>query len=143
MVVNKIPLYVFEVLDKVRKARSKEQKISILRENETWALKDVLGGIYDDSISWILPGGTPPFKESREESVPSNLLRRHKDFKYFFKGGPGEKLNTVKREALFIGLLEGIHPQDAELVIKMINKEKLDGITKNVVIEAFPSLPIK
>ena len=44
---------------------------------------------------------------------------------------------------MFIGLLEAIHPKDAELVVQMINKQKVDGITKNVVMEAFPTLPIK
>ena len=40
--VNKISLLIFEILDKVRKARKKEDKVRILKENESWALKDVL-----------------------------------------------------------------------------------------------------
>ena len=47
---------------------------------------------------------------------------------------------AFKREEIFIGLIEAIHPEDAKLVIAMINKEKLNGITKNVVEEAFPGL---
>ena len=43
---------------------------------------------------------------------------------------------------MFISLLEGIHPEDAKLVVQMINKEKIDGLTKNIVKEAFPGLPI-
>ena len=37
-------------------------------------------------------------------------------------------------------MLESIHPKDAELLVKMINKEAPKGITKNIVMEAFPGL---
>ena len=49
-------------------------------------------------------------------------------------------MTKSKKETLFIGLLEGIHPKDAELVVNMINKEKIEGLTKNVIKEAFPNL---
>ena len=45
-----------------------------------------------------------------------------------------------KREQIFIGILEGVHPEDAKVVLSMINKEKLKGITEPVVKEAFPNL---
>jgi hypothetical protein len=132
MAVNKVDLFVFEIIDRVRKARTKELKLQILKENDIWAVKDVLGGIYSEKITWNLP-----------EGAPSNLKRRNTDFRNFFKGGPGDKLPRHKREGLFIALLEAIHPEDAKLVIKMVNKEKIEGITKNVVMEAFPTLPIE
>ena len=47
---------------------------------------------------------------------------------------------AVKREKIFIGLIEGIHPEDAQLVINMVNKTPIEGISKNVVKEAFPGL---
>jgi hypothetical protein len=49
-------------------------------------------------------------------------------------------LTPVKRESIFLGLIEGIHPEDARLVISMINKEKPQGITRPVIEEAFPKL---
>ena len=133
-------LLVYEVIDKATKARTKEEKISILQNNESWALKDVLRGTYDSTVQWILPKGEPPYRANKPESPPSNLLRRNVDFKFFVKGGPGEKMPPYKRENLFIGLIEGIHPEDAKVVITMINKEKLGGITRNVVEESFPGL---
>ena len=141
MPVNEIKLYVFEVLDKVRKARTKEEKIKLLRKHEDWALKDILLGTYSDKFQWNLPEGKVPFRASEEYNAPTDLRRQHTQFRYFFKGGPGDKMPVIKRESLFIGLLEGIHPKDAELVINMINKEKIDGITKNVAMEAFPNIP--
>ena len=49
-------------------------------------------------------------------------------------------MNTMKRESLYIGLLEGIHPNDAKLVIDMTNKTSPKYITRNIVEEAFPDL---
>ena len=133
-------LFVYEVLDKAGKARKKEQKVKILIENESWALKDVLRGTYDSKVHWMLPGGEPPYTANKPESAPSNLLKRNTDFTYFVHGGDGTKLPPYKREAIFIGLIEAIHPEDAKVVINMINKEKIHGITRNIVEEAFPGL---
>jgi hypothetical protein len=65
-------------------------------------------------------------------------------FKYIVKGGPADKMLPVKRERIFINVLESVHPKDAELLIKMINKESLGkSITKKLVQEAFPGLITK
>ena len=142
MPVNKLNLLTFEVLEKAAKARSKEQKIKILKENETWALKDILIGTYSEEIEFNLPPGEPPYRASQPHNAPTNLQRKNTEFRYFTKGGPGDKMSALKREGLFIGLLESVHPEDAKLVINMINKVKIQGITKNVIMEAFPGLPI-
>ena len=52
MVVNKLDLFVHEVLDKVAEAKKKEDKIKILRENESWALKDILNGTFNENFKW-------------------------------------------------------------------------------------------
>ena len=143
MPVNKLNLLTFEVLEKASKARSKEKKIKILQENETWALKDILIGTYSEEIEFNLPPGEPPYRASQPHNAPTNLQRKNTEFRYFTKGGPGDKMSALKREGLFIGLLESVHPEDAKLVINMINKVKIQGITKNVVMEAFPTLPIE
>lgn len=133
-------LLVYEVIDKATKARKKEQKIEILQTNESWALKDILRGTYDTTVRWNLPAGEPPYEPNDGYNAPSNLLKRNTDFRYFIQGGDGDKLPAFKRENIFIGLIEAIHPQDAKLVISMINKEKLGGVTRNVVEEAYPGL---
>lgn len=142
--VYTIKKHIYEVLELVEKATKKEEKINILKSNETWALKDVLRATYDDSIQFLLPGGKPPYTASQEGSIPSTLLKQNVQFKFFVKGGPGEKLLPVKRERIFINVLEAVHPKDAELLVKMINKESLGkGITKKLVQEAFPGLITK
>ena len=132
--------YVFEVLEEMAKQRNRDDKVRVLKENETWALKDIIRGSMDSTVNWNLPGGSPPYTASAAHNHPSNLRKAHTQFKYFVKGGPGDKLPKVKREQIFIGILEGVHPEDAKLVIKMINKDKIPGISRPVVEEAFPKL---
>jgi len=135
-------LMIFEIIDKVKAAKTKKQKIEILQNNDSWALRDVLKGTLDPKIGWELPGGKVPYEPNEEYAVPSNLLKKNVMFKYFVKGNPDTKnMNVYKRERMFIELLESIHPKDAELVVQMINKEKFGGgITAKLVNDAFPKL---
>jgi len=132
--------YVFEVLEDVTKARTRDEKVRVLKENESWALKDIIRGSMDSKIIWNLPEGAPPYRPAPAHSHPANLLRENKKFRYFAKGGLGDKMAAVKRESIFIGILEGVHPEDAKLVISMVNKEKIKGLSRPVVEEAFPKL---
>lgn len=133
--------YVYEVVEEVKSAKTKKEKIEILKKHETWALKDILKGTLDPKIQWDLPAGQAPYTPNNGHNAPSNLFKEHKKFKYFVKGGPAKDMLRLKRETLFIGLLESIHPKDAELVVSMVNKKKIGGgITPNLVNEAFPNL---
>ncbi len=132
--------YVWEVIEAVQKAKSKDDKIRILKQNETWALKDILKGTMDSKIQWLLPEGPVPYNKNDGHNAPSNLIKENKKFAYFVKGGQGEKMMKPKRENIFIGMLEGIHPNDAELVVGMINKKKIKGVTSALVNDAFPGL---
>lgn len=130
-----------DIINDTRKARSKKEKIEILKKNECWALKDILRGTYDASVQFNIPTGPPPtFQTNEGYNAPSNLYKRHKDFISFVKGGPGDSMQKVKREKAFIILLESVEPPEAELIINMINKTPIKGVTKAVAKEAFPNL---
>jgi hypothetical protein len=133
---------VFEVLDKASKARTKGDTIKILKDNETWALKDVIRASLDKTITFNLPSGAPPYTECEAHNHPSDLQCRNVDFKYIVKGGAGDKMPPYKRESIFISILESVHPEDAKVVINMINKKwpYKSGISKPVIDEAFPGL---
>ena len=133
-------LLVYEVLEKVESAKSKKEKVEILKTNESWALKDIIRGSLDPNVLFNLPEGSPPYTPCEGHNAPSNLLKRNKDFRFFVKGGPGDKLPAFKRESIFIALVESIHPKDAELVISMINKKFNKKIKREVIREAFPNL---
>ena len=135
--------YTYEIFEAVCEAKTQAEKKSILAQNEKlWAMKDLIKGTYDDSLEFLLPKGDVPYTACQEHNTPSDWKRQHKQLKYVVKGGPGEKMGAVKREKIFLGMLESIHPKDAELVVKMINKDKTlaKGLTKKLVKEVFPSL---
>lgn len=133
---------VFEILEEFSKetTKAKRKEVLLKYENVT-ALKDVLRGTFDDSLEFLLPEGKPPYVPNSPESVPSTLLKQHKQFGYFVRGGPGTDMPAYKRESLFIRLLEAIHPEDALIVLSMVNKKSpVKYLTKALVKEAFPNL---
>lgn len=143
--VNKITMRAHEVLDKVVKAKSRSDKIKILQEqNNNWALKDILRGTFDDAIQWELPAGPVPYEPAPNNSHPSEWAQHNKKLAYFAKGGRGREMLNIKREKMFLDILETIHPRDAELLVGMINKKMpIKGITKKLTQEAFPDLILK
>jgi len=134
--------FVYEVINEAKSKKTRKEKIQVLKDNETWALKDVLKGTLDENIQWLLPtGAAPPYEANDGHNAPTNLLKENKKFRYFVKGGPAQEMHQLKRERIFIELLEGIHPEDALLLIDMINKKPFGGgITSKLVNEAFPGL---
>jgi len=142
MAITAIRYQVYETLDRVSKAKSRTDKVSILQKESSNALRDVLRGTFDNVIQWNLPAGDVPYNPASDESPPTTLLKQHMNFKYFVKGlRESERLPSVKREKLFLDMVETIHPRDAELIVTMINKKPpMKGITKKLVQEAFPEL---
>jgi|TARA_B100001093_G_C26834861_1_gene1017893 hypothetical protein len=134
------PLLVCEVIQEAQKKKKKEAKIKVLKDNESWALKDFLRGSYDDTVKWNVPGSKPPYTPNIGQSSPSNFLKLNTQLKYFVSGGQGDAMQKAKREQLFIQLLESIDPEDAELLCGMICKKEITGVKRNVVEEAFPGL---
>jgi hypothetical protein len=133
-------LLIHEVIELVNKQKTKADKIKVLKQHESWALKDIIRGSMDTTLNWNLPVGAPPYTPCTPESTPATLLRENTKFKYFVKGGPGTKLPSFKREQMFIGIIESVHPQDALLVIDMIAKKTPKGLTRPLIKEAFPGL---
>lgn len=141
-------LMIHEILEKAAEAATREEKSKILKDNNSLALRDILKGSFDDSIEFILPKGKPPYEEDDAPAgyTRSSLFQQTKKFRYFAKGGPGEQIAPARREKMFIEVLEGIHPKEAELVINMKDKKLIGppslykGITKKLVSETFPGL---
>ena len=131
---------IHEVIVEAGKKRSKAEKVECLKQNESWALKDILRGTYDDAVQWLVPVGAPPYTPNKEESTPSNLIRQNTQFKYLVDSRDARNVLKAKRENIYIRLLESIHPLDAEIVINMVSKKSIKGISKSVVQEAYPGL---
>jgi hypothetical protein len=137
-------LLITEILELVAKTESRKDKIAILREHNSLALRDILKGAFDDNIQFILPTGVPPVNEEEKRLYDKTRLGSEtKKFRYFVKGGPGEQVNRMRREKMFIDILYRIDSKEIPLVCHMKDKT-LDGVfkglTKKLVQEAFPGL---
>ena len=132
-----------EVLAKVSKQRTKAKKIQVLKENESLHLKSVLIWNFDDTVVSVLPEGPVPFDKNEAPAGTEHtyLAHEHKLLYNFIKGG-NDFLKPVKREQLFLQLLEGLHEDEAEVICLMKDKKLTDKykITKAVVSEAFPDI---
>jgi hypothetical protein len=136
-----------EILESAAMLDSQEGRREYLKDNYSVALITILKGGFDESVTWNLPKGVPPYRkdDAPKGLEPTTLYRQQKMFgKYFMKGGRGDSLTPVKREGMFINMLECLHPDEAELVLAMVSKEGLTGrykgITLKLVQDTFPAL---
>ena len=130
-----------EVLDKVAKAKTKKQKIELLRQHNTDALRMVLKSSFDPRIEWELPEGDVPYtvNEAPEGTEHNMLVHEARTLYHYIKGG-NPQLTQNRRENMFIQLLEGLHQSEAEIIVAAKDKglhRKYKGLSANVVREAF------
>jgi len=136
-------LLISEVLQKVSNAKTKAQKIKLLRDNNTPALRAILIVNYDESVVSLLPDGEVPYVANDAPPGTEHTVLEHEYRKLylFFKGG-SSSLKQSKREDLFIQMLEGLQETEAEVLVAAKDKrlQKKYKITKICVEEAFPSI---
>ena len=96
--------------------RQKAQKIKLLQEYNTPALRQVLIANFDESVISMLPDGEVPYKQNDapEETEHTVLVHEYRKLYLFFKGGAN--ISQTRRETLFIQLLEGLHKGEAEVL---------------------------
>jgi hypothetical protein len=132
-----------EVLAKVSKQRTKAKKIQVLKENESLHLKAILIWNFDDTVLSVLPEGEVPYNKNEAPAGTEHTYLAHewKVLYNFVKGG-NDFLRPVKREQLFLQLLEGLHPDEADIVclVKDKNLTEKYKLTRPVVEEAFPDI---
>lgn len=131
-----------EVLQKVSNAKTKKEKIVLLQEHNTPALRSLLIINFDESIVSLLPEGDPPFtpNSAPEGTEHTKLEHESRILYHFFKGG--SSIPQKKRETMFIQLLEGLSEGEARVMILAKDKQlgKRYKVTKQCVAEAFPSI---
>jgi hypothetical protein len=133
-------LGIFQILEQASALKSTEDKINFLRQNQNPALQTILRYAYDPTIVWDLPEGAPPFKECPYPAQELRLMSEVRRLYLFIKGG-NPNLTKLRREALYIELLESIHPSDAAILVAIKEKKiPYKGITAKLVKEAFPGL---
>ena len=164
--------FAFEVLHLASKQRSKAKKVEVLRRYEDPSLKALFIWNFDESIISVLPDGEVPYTGYDDQTTYSGTLttkiseevrkmhetgsfsmgatdkeghttirREYKNFYHFLKGG-NDSLNNIRRETMFINILEGLHPLEAEIVT-LVKDKKLETkykIPKEVVSEAYSDI---
>ena len=134
---------VSEILDAASKARSKAKKVEILQEFDSPALRAVLIWNFDDSARSMLPEGDVPYSpnEAPKGTDHNRLTSEYKNLYHFVKGG-NDSLAPLRRESMFIQLLERLHAEEAEVICLVKDKNLTDKykLSRDVVAEAFPDI---
>ena len=130
-----------EILDKVHKAKTKDQKINILREHNSDALRMIIKSSFDPKIEWAVPEGTVPFKRNDSPAGTEHSVLAYESRKlWHFIKGADNKTVQFKKETMFIQMLEGLHESEADLLIAAKDKrlhQIYKGLSEPVVKEAF------
>tara|TARA_R100001463_G_C3466217_1_gene215402 strand:+ start:32 stop:652 length:621 start_codon:yes stop_codon:yes gene_type:complete len=162
----------FEVFDLVSRSRTKQKKIEILKKYDDSSLRRLFVWNFDQSIVSILPEGPVPYVGYDEQNTYSGTLttkiseevrkmhesgnfslgasdqqghttirRESKHFYHFVKGG-NDGINSIRRETMYINILQGLHPLEAEILVLVKDKqlETKYKISKDVVSEAYPNI---
>ena len=164
--------FVFEVLSLASKQKSNAKKVEVLQKYEHPSLKAIMIWNFDESVISMLPDGPVPYSAFEDQTVHSGTLstkiteevrRMHEtgsfslgssdkqghttirkeyvNFYHFIKGG-NDGMNNIRRESMFINLLQGLHPLEAEIICLVKDKKLTDKykITKEIVAQAFPDI---
>ena len=135
--------FVHEILELASKQRSKAKKVEILQEYSNDALKTLFIWNFDDTVISMVPEGEVPYKEN-EVPVGTDHTSLRKEYKHlynFVKGG-NDGLSSLRRETMFIQILEGLHPEEAKILCLVKDKRLSEQykITYDVVREAYPDI---
>ena len=163
--------FIFEVLNLTSKQRSNVKKVEVLKKYDHPSLKALFIWNFDETITSVLPEGEVPYAATSEQNSfsgtlsekiddavskmsemgsnslgsqdqgKSSIRKEYQKFYNFVKGG-NDSLSSLRRESMFINLLQGLHPLEAEILI-LVKDKKLDTkykITKEIVSEAYPDI---
>ena len=148
-----------EVFQRVSNAKNKAEKVKILQEYKSPALTKVLLCNFAKSVTFVFPDGKTPYTPlERPKGVQHQLLfAEHRLIEKFIKktvnnityygcsGATSPKIPQLKKENLWIQLLEALHTDEAE-VLDLVKDKKLTSkykITRQNVIDAFPELKLQ
>ena len=125
-------LLISEILEKVSKVKTKKEKVKLLQEYNHNALRMVIKSSFDPKIEWALPDGDVPYtrNDAPEGTEHTSLSYESRKLYHFIKGGDNQ-ITQNKREAMFVQMLEGLHADEAKLLINIKDK-KLHQVYKGL-----------
>ena len=131
-------LGISEILKRASEITDDNARVAWLQQNDNPTLRVVIKGAFDPNIKWLLPEGNPPYKPNDLVDQQHRLFTEARKFYLFVEGG-NPNLTQLRREALFIELLETLDPEDAKLILAIKDKTlPYPGVTVDIVNRAFP-----
>ena len=135
--------FVHEILELASKQRTRAKKVEILQEYANTALKSLFIWNFDETVISMVPAGEVPYNPN-EVPVGTDHTSLRKEYKHLFnfvKGG-NDSLTSLRRETMFIQMLEGLHPEEAKIIclVKDKNLTEKYKLTQDIVAEAFPDI---
>ena len=127
-----------DIIIEASKQPNKQEKIRVLREVLPMPGRLILKYTIDENCKFLLPEGAPPYKPS-EFDEPGNLYAEVRRIYLFVEGG-NPNLKPLRREQLYVQMLEAVTPNDAKLLIDMVSKKLPKGLTADIIREAFPDM---
>ena len=131
---RKSRLELYEIVELIEKS-DESKRVELIREYSKMysSFSDYLRCLFDNRIQLLLPEGRPPFTPAEEDKFPSTWHKQNVKLQ-------ADQMHPLKRETMFVGLLESVHPSDAELLCDMISKTPPKGLSVETVKEAVPNL---
>jgi hypothetical protein len=135
--------FVHEILELASKQRSKAKKVEILQEYANPALKSLFIWNFDETVVSVVPAGEVPYNPN-EVPVGTDHTSLRKEYKhlYNFVRGGNDSLTSLRRETMFIQMLEGLHPEEAKILCLVKDKalQSKYKLTYEVIKEAYPDI---
>lgn len=137
---NNKPL-VYEIFTKVNNAKVKADKVAVLKQYDSPALRQICKAAFDPKIEWDLPEGNPPYKQNEAPTGTEHttLLDEARKLYIFIKGG-NNLISKTRKETLFIQVLEALHKDEAKVLLDIKNRKLAayyKGLSEPVVKESF------
>ena len=134
-------LSIHEQFKDIVKQKTKKERIAKIQQyvKESRAMAIILDLTFNSKIKWLLPPGSPPYNQTDHLDSQNVLKNEARKLQYFINTREGLAMKPLRRETMFIELLESVDKHDAKLLISIKDgKLPYNGITKKLVQEAFP-----
>lgn len=121
----------YEMLQNIENSKTPEDKDILAKQylSKYSSFRDYLRCVFDQRIQFLLPEGRPPFDPAKEDKYPSTWHKQNSKLQYIVKGLKADNVHPIKRETIFIGILESVHPSDSEILISMISKKLPNSVS--------------
>jgi len=130
-----------EIINKSRKFKTHDEKVAWLKNHDSPQIRDILTAMYDKGkVKFLIPSEAPPYSPSGAVENQGALYHECRKLKYFVDGFGGEKVQKIKREQIFIQMLESVHKDDALLLLDMIAQTGYKDLPVKAINEAFGNI---